>query len=203
MMAQRDCLDRERREQYRILAYSTVLLGLRKANMGSISIDQKCRPVRLGFLVRPGNKTDLRRAIEINTILWGGIYNPLIPLYKRTSAVWEDELLGMPTARGVLKGYIATFEPDFLVKPDDAEIPEDVFCDERVVAPSDVLSLPSGEKHHSICIGVDMRDVYDEAYEKVFRFVQRHPTKAIIPDVKGRLGLLASGLWPLGIVPLG
>lgn len=38
------------------------------------------RPVRLGLLVRDNNLEDLMSAIELNTLLWGGIFNPIIPV---------------------------------------------------------------------------------------------------------------------------
>jgi hypothetical protein len=38
------------------------------------------RPVRLGLLVRNNNFEDLLSAVELNTLLWGGIFNPIIPI---------------------------------------------------------------------------------------------------------------------------
>src|SRR6266513_6294151 len=38
------------------------------------------RPLRIGFLVRHGEMADIMTAVELNTILWGGLYNPLIPV---------------------------------------------------------------------------------------------------------------------------
>jgi len=40
----------------------------------------KYRPVKIGFLVRNGKIEDIVKASELNTLLWGGIYNPLIPV---------------------------------------------------------------------------------------------------------------------------
>jgi len=42
------------------------------------------RPVRLGFLVREGNVDDLVTAAGISTLLYGGIYNPIIPISANT-----------------------------------------------------------------------------------------------------------------------
>lgn len=38
------------------------------------------RPIKIGFLVREGKVEDIVKACELNTLLWGGIYNPLIPV---------------------------------------------------------------------------------------------------------------------------
>jgi len=40
----------------------------------------KYRPVRIGFIVRYGYIEDIIFASKINTLLWGGIYNPIIPV---------------------------------------------------------------------------------------------------------------------------
>jgi hypothetical protein len=38
------------------------------------------RPIRIGWCVRPGNLDDLRRAWRLTHTLWGGRYNPVIPV---------------------------------------------------------------------------------------------------------------------------
>lgn len=48
--------------------------------MASINLSIKYRPVKIGFLVQDGSIEDLVKASGINTLLWGGIYNPLIPV---------------------------------------------------------------------------------------------------------------------------
>ena len=48
------------------------------------------RPIKLAFLVHPEDKKSLLESIEINTFLWGGVYNPIIPTYKRIPSKWKD-----------------------------------------------------------------------------------------------------------------
>jgi hypothetical protein len=48
--------------------------------MASTSISIKYRPVRIGFLVRDGSIEDLVKAAGLNTLLWSGVYNPIIPV---------------------------------------------------------------------------------------------------------------------------
>ena len=54
------------------------------------TVKVKLRPIKLAFLVHPDDKESLLKAIEINTFLWGGMYNPIIPTYRRVPAKWED-----------------------------------------------------------------------------------------------------------------
>lgn len=48
--------------------------------MASVNLSIKYRPVKIGFLVRDGSIEDLVKAAGISTLLWGGIYNPIIPV---------------------------------------------------------------------------------------------------------------------------
>lgn len=40
----------------------------------------KYRPLRVGFIVREGHIEDIIKASGINSLLWGGIFNPIIPV---------------------------------------------------------------------------------------------------------------------------
>lgn len=48
--------------------------------MGSTSIHVSYRPLRIGFLVPEGATDLIAEAAKINSLLWGGIYNPIIPV---------------------------------------------------------------------------------------------------------------------------
>ncbi len=50
--------------------------------MATANFTIKYRPVRIGFLVKEGSVEDLIKVAGINTLLWGGIYNPIIPVSK-------------------------------------------------------------------------------------------------------------------------
>ena len=50
------------------------------ANMSTTSASIRYRPLRIGFLVRDGVIDDLICAAGLNTLLWGGIHNPIIPV---------------------------------------------------------------------------------------------------------------------------
>ncbi len=48
-----------------------------------MSVRVRYRPVRFGWCVRDGNLVDVRRALHITHTLWGGRYNPIIPVGHR------------------------------------------------------------------------------------------------------------------------
>jgi hypothetical protein len=47
------------------------------------SIDLRLRPLKLAFVVDANDAEQIKTAIQINTYLWGGMFNPIIPGYKR------------------------------------------------------------------------------------------------------------------------
>ncbi len=48
--------------------------------MASTTLTVSYRPLRIGFCVNENNINEIILAAQINTILWGGIYNPIIPV---------------------------------------------------------------------------------------------------------------------------
>lgn len=48
--------------------------------MATINVSVGYRPVRIGWCVRQGNFDDFRRALRLTHTLWGGRFNPLIPI---------------------------------------------------------------------------------------------------------------------------
>ena len=71
--------------------------------MRTLYVTQELRPLRICFIVGKDNKS-LRKAIAINTTLWGGVYNPIIQFKKSNKANIHRNL-----------GLIKEFDPDFLV----------------------------------------------------------------------------------------
>ena len=52
--------------------------------MNTLSLRVRYRPIRLGFCVERGNKDDLRKALQLAHTLWGGRFNPVIPVGTTT-----------------------------------------------------------------------------------------------------------------------
>jgi len=112
----------------------------------NIGLNRKVRPLRFAFLIDPSDRGQLLEAIQLNTILWGGKFNPLIPAYRRTPRFWEQKPLKPPTANAIIDGYLRAFDPDFVVDMTDrghspaAYVTED-HRKKRILTPSDLLNL--------------------------------------------------------------
>ncbi|MGB5862739.1 MAG: hypothetical protein WBG95_00400 [Sulfitobacter sp.] len=73
------------------------------------------RPTRIGFLVHPSDKKSLKQIFRINTSIWGGIFNPIIPVFSRPPDCWKDDHKP-DRSHSVSKGYLRYFEPDVFVE---------------------------------------------------------------------------------------
>jgi len=82
--------------------------------MATTTLSVKYRPARIGFLVRDGNIEDLVKAAGINTLLWGGIYNPIIPI-SATNKKFSRQLLSLFSV-DVLFAVSHTAEIDEVIK---------------------------------------------------------------------------------------
>ena len=53
--------------------------------------------------------------MRINACLWGGLYNPIIPVYTKTPKEWLDSQRISMKGKDVAQGYIRFFDPDVYV----------------------------------------------------------------------------------------
>ncbi len=47
---------------------------------GTLSVNVTYRPIRIGFCIRQDNIDDYKKALKLTHTLWGGRYNPIIPV---------------------------------------------------------------------------------------------------------------------------
>lgn len=154
-----------------------------------ITIVKKLRPIRLAFLVAKEDKRTLRDAFRINTCLWGGIYNPIIPFFRKTPKNWEDRRFRHPSASSILKGYLDSFDPDYVVVKDKEMLSDSLFDKKRILLFEEVLT---SKDDHPISYGVDVTDLYWHLYDKEFKFERRHPIKVFIPKPSKETALLSA-----------
>jgi hypothetical protein len=63
--------------------------------MVTVNFTVRHRPVRIGFLVRPGDSADLQKAAALCCVLWDGLYNPVIPVAAETDATADRLVRGL------------------------------------------------------------------------------------------------------------
>lgn len=145
----------------------------------SCTVKQAVRPIKLAFLVPSRNRAAVQQAIEINTLLWGGTYNPILPLHHRVPDSWKGVGSRIRSANDVLIGYIKHFDPDYVV---NISIPENHIPDvgfRKVIKPDNIMG---GFKEYEIpSFGISVYEVIAELIAKELRFVQRKPHRLILP----------------------
>src|SRR5882724_10757926 len=92
--------------------------------MTSADIALNLRPLKFAYIVRPNDMGALRKVIETNSFLWGGRYNPVLPLYKKKPKFLKDSFRVNQIGE-LLQGNLKFFEPDFIVLTGDIK-PEEI-----------------------------------------------------------------------------
>ena len=150
--------------------------------MNNIRVDIRLRPIRFGFLVRPDDEERIAEIFRINTCLWGGLFNPIIPFLESVPSWWERHALDSENAKQIMNGYLNFFEPDFLVEAEAGMANGLGFNCDRVLQFTDFLQI-SGEWDPEK-YGLGVHDVYSALYQEIFRFETRHQPKIVSVEAK-------------------
>lgn len=132
--------------------------------MNSIRVDIRLRPIRFGFLVRPDDAENILEIFRINTCLWGGRFNPIIPLFECVPHWLEKESFQFDNAKQLIKSELDFFEPDFLVEAEKGLTQEFGIESNGVLQLTEIL-----EKY-----GLPVHPLYWELYQEEFRFEASH-----------------------------
>src|SRR4051812_25698288 len=92
--------------------------------MPELSADIILRPTRIGFLTRPTDLAAVRAIMRASVCLWGGVHNPIIPVFKREPIEWRPEIYRRFKGAEVAKGYARFFEPDVYVEAESGLLEE-------------------------------------------------------------------------------
>lgn len=134
------------------------------------------RPINIAFLVDMNDKKALEEVIFINSYLWGGAYNAIIPVYKRIPTSYKKDFFRKTTLE-IIEGYIQNYDPDFIVNLSSFDIKKlknrDRGKDWTVVTKADILGKYGSTAIPNIGIGLDEILVYLE--DKEFKYVRKNP----------------------------
>ena len=140
--------------------------------MPTVSVSRRARPFRFAFLVAHNNVADIRRAIETSTVLWGGMFNAIVPVLGRLSGRWDT----LRTSNEIVRGYLDAFEPDFVVTG------EGIDGSRFGAEPSRSFPLASMATREGLSSrGMTAMPIYRWRHEQEFRFVQREAVPLRIP----------------------
>jgi len=138
--------------------------------MNSINTNVRLRPVRFGFLVKPNDQANILKIIQINTVLWGGMYNPIIPYFKRVP-LWWDRHFKSYSAKQIIEGYLDYFEPDFIVAAEAGLASSLGYNEERVISLSQILA-DDGDEARNKSYGLTANHLYPVVALKTYHFAK-------------------------------
>ena len=157
------------------------------------TVNVKLRPIKLGFLVNPKDKDSLLKAIEINTFLWGGMYNPIIPTYRRIPQKWEYGPENLNT-QSIISGYLDNFDPDYVIPMGECSgYPLDVGNREKIEDASEILA--SVEREGTPKYGIGLFEVLNYFYEEELKFQRRYPLDICVPRLGTRFHCFLSSVF--------
>jgi hypothetical protein len=143
----------------------------------------RLRPTRIGFLVSPTNLEAIRQVMRVCSCLWGGVYNPIIPVCDELPKEWQGHPSSNLSGATLADGYIKFFEPDVFVECESGlaakvglENAKIGFLKPRVV-PLNLFFEESQTEGPKIPFGLSMFDVYEALYDREFKFLPRHDNR--------------------------
>lgn len=140
------------------------------------SVDIRIRPIRLAYLIEPGNEEQVREAIRLSSSLWAGTYFPIIPLYQRMPATWKGPLK-VPAAGSVVLGYIEAFDPDILVQCSSSTPSYITETGLRIIRPSDIWQSLEQQGYFSPKFGLGIFELLGDVFEEHFKYKTKYPVK--------------------------
>jgi hypothetical protein len=147
-----------------------------------ITVNQRVRPTRIGFLVAPSDRARFRQIVQINTVLWGGIYNPIIPVYRRKPAGLSGAR--RKTGLDVTAGYVDAFEPDLLVSTVEVDAATLRFDPARFLTLAEFLDR--SDNRSEFRGATTITPLLEHLYRREFQFEKRHRDHVVRPSAPDR-----------------
>jgi len=151
--------------------------------MPSGTISRTLRPIRLVFVVPYDDEAALLASMRMNTFLWGGLFNPIVPYFRKRPARWFDDgrSHSSESAQDVLTGFVEIFDPDYVVVADG--IKEDSVSTAsggRQVLRMSEMERAIGSNKPPPC-GLGLFQFARHFYEEELKYTRRHPPNIMRP----------------------
>ena len=172
--------------------------------MAELTANIRLRPARVALLVSPSDRASIIRFMRICTCMWGGRYNPIIPVFRKPPKAWAAEFQGDKTGIDIARGYIRFFEPDAFVeaKPGLLETLglEGLrgMTSDLSVTLDELLSPQQNRSWAELKFGLPITDALGAIYNREERFIQRESRSAMVVDRPPRTGAAEAmfGVFP-------
>ena len=140
--------------------------------MESIHVSQRLRPTRYAFIVAEREMDASLRAVSSNTAIWGGIYNPIIPVAPAEAC----------------SGLLTAFDPDILVDLTGGRLSADLQrrFERRILNPDTLVSADPMTHKRNFALGINILPLLQHIHDEENLFLTKKSRVAVIsPDVEG------------------
>jgi hypothetical protein len=174
--------------------------------MPELSAEIVLRPTRIGFLTRPNDLASVRAIMRACACLWGGVYNPIIPVFNRAPKEWRPEIYRRFRGAEVAKGYVRFFEPDVYVESEKGLLEEaglgslrpEHTIHSQVLLLKELLEPEQGRLWSEPAFGLNIHDTLGHAYKTEQQFVLREKRSNfyVLPERGNALSEAMFGVYP-------
>jgi hypothetical protein len=174
--------------------------------MPDLSAEIELRPTQIGFLVRPTDLPSVRAIMRACACLWGGTYNPIIPVFRNPPNEWKSEIDDRFKGAAIAKGYVRFFEPDVYVESEVgllekaglAALREENTLNPQVITLKELFEPEQGRHWSEPQFGLSVHDVLGHIYETEQQFVRRDECESVLIKRERGNALTESlfGLYP-------
>jgi len=174
--------------------------------MSELSAEIQLRPLRIGFLLRPNDLAAVRKVMRASVCLWGGIYNPIIPVFDRPPSEWKPDIYERFKGPAIAKGYIRFFEPDTYVEAEEGlaeqaglgALRQKYDLHPYVITLKEFLERRDGRDWSEPNLGLSIHDVLLHIYRTEQKFVLREQVKSLLVKPQRGNALVESvfGVYP-------
>lgn len=152
--------------------------------MISGSLTSTLRPIRIAFVIPPWDRSAALYAMQISSFLWGGTYNPIIPLHQRLDRSNPFFSEG-GSAREVFEGYLKAYDPDYVVRLGSAKTAKVNLGNYTEIDGDEILTGIG--KSGSPAYGIGLFEIFVHLLQRDFRFKLREKVTFDVPETRGSL----------------
>lgn len=156
-------------------------------------LDIRLRPVKFALLVDFGDSASLEKAIKLNSSLWGGVFNPIIPFFSKLPKIYRDKHEKNLSSRVVLKGYLDTYDPDFIVDLRKSSHHKLDIGTRNILTESQIFKM-SDENVESM-YGVNIFQILQYVINKELKYVREEPLSFNLPIIGRRYNLFLQSVF--------
>jgi hypothetical protein len=165
--------------------------------MGNVDLTLTVRPIKIAFLVELSDIPALHTTIQINSFLWGGSYNPIVPIFQRKPKNWEPSFPSRLKPTDIVLGYLDAYDPDFVVPVGNCAKRKWDLGHRNLIQLEDVYA-PLDE-YFSPAYGIGLFETLNYLHEEEFKFTRQQPLNIIFPKIGSKHSLFLESVF--GVLP--